>query len=197
MSCLLGGHIWSDWASTSPIPDGYKCDCGLVGWNEIEKSTEDRLKTLEEKIDFIMKHSCFVADVKIGDKTLKDLWEEKKKHTCEEDHYGNCYTCGKNMLEPTVKEEAERGYGHAHTIGIPCSWCGIKSDEPTVKENAAKPFTDTNLPAVKQSKQEILDELKNLCIKPEELHNTMDLEVEDWAIIRQFCNPKSIYFLDK
>lgn len=39
------------------------------------------------------------------------------KHKCEEDVYGNCYTCGRSMLETPLKKELEDFANWLHKKG--------------------------------------------------------------------------------
>lgn len=64
------------------------------------KEVETRLKTLEEKIEFIMEKvapNAIVGD-NIGLKTLKDLWDEENEEHLEKEVI-------KEFIKPSVKEE--------------------------------------------------------------------------------------------
>lgn len=96
-----------------------------------------------------------------------------KEHTCSEDHYGNCYTCGKNML--TVKE-CEHGLSYEYSED------GCKKPTDNSEKNEHDPKVETyNCPAcIKDQKiEEIISGLsKNfpgIFRYPEHLD-----EVESW-----------------
>uniref|UniRef100_A0A6M3XW69 Uncharacterized protein n=1 Tax=viral metagenome TaxID=1070528 RepID=A0A6M3XW69_9ZZZZ len=102
----LGCVRW-DWGD-----DGYRHDgLGCFAWGcvPLETCKPDNMPSPEQLADAIKYLADGLKITKILDRSVginQILNEPEKDHECEEDIYGNCYTCERSMLEePSEKEE--------------------------------------------------------------------------------------------